>query len=98
MTDLASVPLPLPQGAGLLDGELPLGLAALERAVRALTGSESTAPSHSTFLLRCVVVGSWLLGAVLAWAVVRRKSQVPEITLNHDGGLGRAVPIEEELP
>jgi hypothetical protein len=97
-SEFASVALPLPEGAGLLDGEMPFGLAALERAVRALTGSESTSASDAAVLLRCVVLGSWMLGASLAWAVARRNSALPEIVMDDAYNLGRGVPLEEDLP
>ncbi len=90
-------PLLLPQGAGLLDGELPLGLAGLESALRALTGSQATGRSTSNLLMRCLVIGSWVLGAALAWAVLRRQSSLPEAGLGDALALGRSGPPEEEL-
>jgi hypothetical protein len=95
--ELATAPLPLPQGAGLLDGELPLGLAALERAVRSLTGSEATGRSETPLLLRWVVAGSWMLGAVLAYALARRQSAPQEIALGDKYIPGQAVGVEEDL-
>jgi hypothetical protein len=90
--------LPLPQGAGLLDGEFPLGLAGLESALRALTGAEATGRSESNLLLRGVVLGSWMLSATLGWAVIRRRSSLPEVGLGDALSLSPAGPPEEELP
>ncbi len=95
---LESTPLPQPQGAGLLDGELPLGLAGLESALRALTGTETTGRASSNLLMRCLALGSWLLSAALAWAVLRRQSSLPEAGLDDTLSLGRAGPPEEENP
>jgi hypothetical protein len=94
---LESAPLPSPQGAGLLDGQLPLGLAGLESALQALTGAQATGRSTSNLLMRCLLIGSWALGAALAWAMVRRKSSLPEVGLCDTLNLGRSGPPEEEL-
>jgi hypothetical protein len=94
--ELATAPLPLPQGAGLLDGQMPPGLAALERAIRALTGEDLSGRTDASFLLRCVVFSSWMFGAVLAWAVARRKSAPPEIALTDACRLGDGLPLEED--
>jgi hypothetical protein len=95
--DLAYAPLPAPERAGLFDGELPFGLAALENAVRALLGSDSSNRSDASFLLRGVVVGTWMMGATLAWTVARRKSRQLDADLCDTYGLGQFVPVEDEL-
>jgi hypothetical protein len=94
---LDSSPLPLPQGADLLDGELLLGLAGLESALRALTGSQATGRANSNLLMRCLVIGSWVVSAALAWTVIRRRSSLPESGLGDALSLGRSGPPEEEL-
>jgi hypothetical protein len=94
--EFASAPLPAPVGAGLLDGELPFGLAALDRAVRALTEGEIVGSGGLTVLVRCAVVSSGLLGVGLAWVMARRRPGLAAIALDDVGGLGEGLLDEED--
>ncbi len=65
-------PFLLPASAGLLTDLLPLGLPALERALRTLTEPEADVAVRDLALLNWLGLSCWLLGATLTWAVARR--------------------------
>jgi hypothetical protein len=94
----APVLLLRPEGAGLLSSGLPFGLAALERAVRALAQVESMASGSGSTLLRYLVLGSWVLGGALICVVARRRRPIPAIALHGSGTLNQSALCEEDLP
>ncbi len=65
-------PFLFPQTAGLLTDVLPLGLAALEQTLRALTEPEADVAVRDFALLNWLGLSCWLLGAAFTWAVARR--------------------------
>lgn len=85
-------PLPSPQAAGLLAHGLPFGLAALDRAIRALTEPEGAADYGGSALVHWLGLASWLLGAGLAYAVARGRSSLPAPAL-----LGRGLSEGRDL-
>jgi hypothetical protein len=90
----APAPALPPLAAGLLDGVGALPLAALERAVRALTAPEALAGDDAPFLLRWLGISSWLTGAALACWMARRR-RPPALALHDAGGL-REMDFSEE--
>jgi hypothetical protein len=88
--------IPPAEGAGLLPGGLPFGLAALARAVRALTEPEAKAGDRGLILLRWLGLCSWLVGAGLGYLVLRRRSR-PTAALPGPGTLGATTLREEDL-
>jgi hypothetical protein len=85
------------QGADLLTGGLPSGLAALERALRALTDPETSLGGPSPLSHR-LGVACWVAAAALAYLAARRPGTRPALVVpdwQRQGGLG---PLREELP
>ncbi len=85
------------QGADLIAGGLPSGLAALERALRALTDPETPLGGPSPLSHR-LGVACWVAAAALAYLAARRPGTRPALVVpdwQRHGGLG---PLREELP
>jgi hypothetical protein len=86
-------PAPLPQLAEMLRGGPPAGLAALERAVQALTEADASAGDRIPILLRWLGVATWLAGAAVLYLVARRR-RAAGIALSESA----PAECEEELP
>jgi hypothetical protein len=80
-----------PAVAGLLTNWLPVGLAKLDRAVRALIEPGPAAETRGWGVLHWVGLSLWVAGAALAFAVARRRRARPAALA------ARGLP-PEELP
>jgi hypothetical protein len=70
-------PTPAPEAAGLLTNTLPFSLAALERAILALTEPEAEAPGSGPALWHWLGLSSWVLASAFAYEVARRRRATP---------------------
>ncbi len=91
---LTGEPLP-PEGADLLTQGMSFGLAALDRAVRSLLEPDAGSFGRGQALLRWLGLSTGMVGAALAYIVVRERRTRPSVALPGAGSLGGA-PLDEE--
>jgi hypothetical protein len=72
-------PTPAPEAADLLTNTLPFSLAALERAIQALTEPEAETTGSGPALWYWLGLSSWLLASAFAYEVARRRRAAPDV-------------------